>query len=165
MKDKINRKVIDCLITTGRHFKTTFEFPNLRYDLKGKCAGRAYLTTWEIGINKILLEENGEDYINVTIPHEVAHLVVYQIYGKRIVHGKEWKNIMHLFGLEPEIYHNYDTTNATVRTVKREYVYKCACRTANFTATRHRRSKNFGGLYYCKTCKQKLVYVGKTDEV
>jgi len=160
MKNKVQAKIVDCLAIAKAHFKMNFDMPSIEYYSKGTCAGKANALIWCVKLNETLLKENTDHFINQTVPHEVAHLIANQVYGFSIKsHGKEWKFVMRLFGLSPDIYHKYDVTNVRVRNVKREYAYKCNCRIAMLTSIRHKRSMQGHGFYVCKDCKSKLVYV------
>lgn len=138
------------------------DYPCISFKLKGRTAGtaRSIGKLAEVRYNPVLLQENKNDFLKRTVPHEVAHIVVAEKYRYRAKpHGWEWKKVMRDFGLEPSRCHSYDTTNARVRTrgrMSREYEYKCSCRTYKLTVIRHRRVLK-GVNYYCEKCKQPLV--------
>ena len=68
-----------------------------------------------------------QDMLEQTVPHEVAHLVVFDLYEsdtignrgngwsrkKRNVkaHGHEWQQVMRVFGKNPNVTHTYDTSH------------------------------------------------------
>lgn len=146
-------------------FNTNMRTPSVVFSLNGKCGGTYSTRNHVININSVLMGENMGEYIEQTIPHEVAHAFQRHIYGgyrygKRVMpHGKEWKSIMTSFGKEPMRCHDMDTSNSTCRTVGRDYQYRCNCRTFNFTAIRHRRSMK-GTKYTCLICHSRFEYVG-----
>ena len=46
--------------------------------------------------NSVFIEDDYDYMVNDTIPHEVAHAIVYQLIGKNISvpsHGKVWKSV------------------------------------------------------------------------
>jgi len=145
-------------------YDRTFNRPDISLDLRGKTAGQAYchLQYPKIRINRQLMEENGQEFYNRTIPHEVAHIVASQLTdGKCKPHGTWWKSVMRDFGCEATRCHSYDTTNARQRTVPRKHVYACSCQTILFTSIRHKRSQEHGGQYYrCRKCNTDLTYQG-----
>lgn len=148
----VRYKIEDCLSLAARHYERAFDVPDIRYDLRGNVAGKA--NGRYIRINPELLAKNWDDMINVTIPHEVAHVVVRQMYGGRVKsHGDEWKHVMALFGLKPDRCHSYQTTPA--RVVKRKHRYLCLCRTHMVTAILHNRMMK-GYRYTCGTCGGEL---------
>ena len=67
--------------------------PFVNFNIRGKVAGKVDIITHEIKYNKILLEENYDAFCSRTIPHEVAHIVAFQLYGSR-GHDKYWKKVM-----------------------------------------------------------------------
>jgi len=77
----------------------TLKYPEINFKLKGEFAGRAYGERWLIKYNYLLLKLNFQDFIDNTIPHEVAHLVEYAMYGKT-GHKETWKNIMKDLGVK-----------------------------------------------------------------
>ena len=141
-------------------YSQSFKRPSVNFRLRGHTAGKAFYRTWELRYNQQLLEENYQSFCDRTVPHEVAHLVAFELTeGRCKPHGHWWKSVMRAFGCDVSRCHSYDTTAATVRTVPAEYPYKCLCRTYMFTHIRHRRSIKHGGKYYrCKKCGSYLVY-------
>ena len=63
-----------------------FETPEILFTKKGRVAGAAHSGSWLINFNEVLLQENIEEFIRNTVPHEVAHLVAYRIHGARQRH-------------------------------------------------------------------------------
>ena len=148
-------------------YSMNMPYPTISFKLKGKTAGIASFSPMSndtgVRYNSILLEENGNDFLKRTVPHEVAHLVVYARWmiernGKPTPHGYEWKRVMRDFGLNSTRCHSYDVSNSMVRTkgrMARVYSYKCGCQTHNLTIIRHRKIQE-GDRYTCKRCRQIL---------
>jgi len=112
----------------------TFNMPTIEYFHKGRKAGHANGSKWMVGFNTGLLEDNLQRYMVRTIPHEVAHLVVFAVHGqlykngKRDSHGVEFKKQMDAFGCENTRCHTMDTSK--VRQKKRKttkHAVKCLC--------------------------------------
>jgi predicted SprT family Zn-dependent metalloprotease len=84
-------------------------------DLKPKSSADA-CHDMKIRVNMILFQENYEDVINNTLPHEVGHLVQINKFDLNGVktkdHGAEWQEIMRRFGKTPRKTHDYDITNS-----------------------------------------------------
>jgi SprT protein len=137
---------------------------SIDFSLRGRCAGQARVDHEDrtsLRINQQLLRENLDDFLNQTIPHEVAHLVVnWQFRKKRKKlrpHGQEWQTVMrNCFDLEPKRCHSYQTTPA--RVVPRPFLYSCSCREHHLTNIMHNRlSRSYQAL--CKTCNTKITFI------
>jgi len=137
---------------------------SISYSLRGHSAGQALVTAngrTSLRFNQKLLEENREDFIRQTIPHEVAHLVVNWQARKRRQrprpHGPEWQAVMRdCFALEPRRCHSYATTAA--RVVLRNFVYSCGCREHHLTGIMHRKISTHT-LALCKQCRGPLRFI------
>ena len=93
-------------------FGTNMPVPRVTFGVRGTTAGFAYYYEHRVDVNMQLYIENPIYFFNQTLPHEVAHLASFHIYGvKGTGHGKEWKVIMGLIGREPKTRHNLDVTN------------------------------------------------------
>lgn len=136
----------------GREFKNvTIDFSSL----KGKVAGLAYANENLIKFNWDLLTNNYEYFLSSTVSHELAHLIAYQLYGKRAWnHGVEWKNVMRALGGIPKTYHKLDTNVAGVK----RFSYKCNCQTFQVTPNIHNKMIH-GQKRVCKKCWNTLVFV------
>lgn len=163
IKDRIAEKVVECIYLASSKLNCPFPIPVLEYDLVGVTAGRAFHNSWKIKFNLELAKLNFENFLNSTIPHEVAHLVEFRKFCTH-GHGPNWKYVMsHVFGLIPKRCHNYDTS--TVKTKLYDtYLYVCSCKDYKIKTGIHRKIQ-MGRLYRCRICKTPLVfksYFGKT---
>ena len=162
-------QLADAAVRAAEHRARQFysiRLPDAKIDfsLRGRCAGQARVERngeTFLRINLKLLSENAGDFLQQTIPHEVAHLVVnWQARKKRKrprPHGSEWRNVMQdCYRLQPERCHAYQTTPA--RCVPRNYLYRCDCREHHLTSIMHNRvSHRYKAL--CKSCKTPLKFV------
>ena len=110
MKERATRKVWQVLEELNEEYNAEFDFPKLEWVVCGTTAGRAWLQQWRIQLNEQLCKENTEDFMNDTIPHEVAHLVAYKVFGDD-GHGEGWRSVMRALGLNPTRCHDYNTRN------------------------------------------------------
>jgi SprT protein len=138
-------------------YKRNFLMPTVAFDLRGTTAGIAYLNKNLVRYNAVLLTENVEDFLGDTVPHEIAHLIAHQVYGKRIsAHGQEWKSVMRAFGVEPSRTHSFDTTNSAVGGT---YHFTCRCGTVHKISSRRKKAA-YAGRMICKRCNTRLVPAG-----
>lgn len=149
------------LQAAAQHFRTPIPRPLIRFDLRGRAAGQVRIhetRTWEIRYNPTLLARNPEDFLAQTLPHEVAHLVAYRLFGRQIrPHGPQWRAVMGFFGAAPERCHRYDISELPTRTLRR-YDYRCGCRVHRLSSIRHNRI-SAGRVYLCRQCGQALTRV------
>ena len=112
--------------------------------------------------------ENGDEFIEDTVPHEFAHLVTYALYGtdrdykghRRVKpHGSQWQRVMRLLGYKPTRCHNFDVKPA--RKVASKYRYSCGCKEYFLTAIRHNKILSGKSSYSCTRCKRELVRMAK----
>jgi len=147
-------------------YKKSMKVPTISYDLKGKVAGKAFNKRNHIQLNPVLFAHNYDDFWNNTIPHEIAHLVSYNIYGNDgFGHGPLWKGVMYnCYGIEPKRCHDYDTN---VNKPKGSlYIYKCSCKEHKITKVRHNRYYNAETnkiTLRCNKCKTILEFTGETN--
>jgi len=140
--------------------------PTFKYDLRGRTAGyaQAKYSTQDFYIrlnNDALLSPEFKDYIfRQTLPHEIAHTVVQQLWPKRYkAHGWKWQEVMHLFNVEPKTTHNLPLKQ--VRKT-RKFTYLCACgREHQLGLNRHRKEQARPGTYVCSYCEQSMIYTGE----
>ena len=144
------------------HFGRKFSRPIHQYDLRGTTSGQAnYLgiLRWNMDI----YVPNKEVYLTRTVPHEVAHLVSYAVYGHAgHGHRKHWKNIMfNVMGLEPKRCHNYTEGVKKSRVVERDWAYECSCRVHNISTVKHNKMLRGKTIYHCVHCNEDLKFIGK----
>lgn len=161
--DQIQYRLEQCYQLAEEHFKRTFERPQVRLDLRGQKAGVAYLQRNLLRFNAQLYQENREDFLRQTVPHEVAHLLAEALYGSRIrPHGREWQGLMTgLFGLPANRCHDY----AVPQRRGTRYLYRCGCPDGiPFTAQRHALVRR-GRRYSCRRCGDMLHFTGRKQVV
>lgn len=125
-------------------------FGQIRTDYRNK--------KYTMRLNKTLLEEQTDLYINNTVVHEFAHLVTDLVYGRYVnSHGKEWKKVATELGLK-----NPKATSSlySLRNRVEKYVYVCDCKNREHFLTKARHSKILKKResYSCTICNQDLRY-------
>lgn len=161
LKAKVEAKVAQCIQVIETTYNVQFKKPAITFDVRGTTGGKAYTTKWIVAFNSVLLSENGDAFIQSTVPHEVAHLATELIYPhahrrgfgqKRSPHGREWASIMRALGADANRCHTFDTTNARVKKTT-SFAYKCPNCGQGFSLgpKRHKKQQN-GGTYYHPAC-------------
>jgi SprT protein len=168
---RVESVVLDCLVKAQTKYgtKNIQVIPEIRYNTKGKVAGWAHSSRTKpyIDINPILLNENVEEVINQTVPHEMAHIVANMVYCVNYVynikpHGREWASVMNTFGVPAERCHNMDvSTIVSKRNKGKEFQYTCNCqdRIHKLSELKHRRFHLEGYAYQCRYCKKTLTFL------
>jgi SprT protein len=156
LENRVRVAVNACFRRAEIHFQRRFERARLSFNLRGMAAAVAYPTRNAIRINRRLLDQNEEDFLLNTIPHEVSHLIAHRMHGRGIApHGVEWAAIMReVYGLEPLRCHDYDVR----ATLKKAYIYQCGCDAGHTLSTRRHNNARRGRLYLCRRCRQPLVF-------
>lgn len=190
IKERVSEKVRHCILMFNSQYNFLLTTPAIKYDLRGTTAGEASYSKYDdslgiIKLNKAILldPEQTDRYINRTVPHELAHLLVHDYYvryqefnqytrtGRRkseFVHGKYWEHVMKIIGVpEHEITRCHDYKVKSVRKTRR-FIYSCECPTGNNqheiatrTHNKMRKYQEFLGNsgYTCKRCGGTLKFV------
>lgn len=135
IKDRVNAKLQEGLDIAQQKYGRKFPFPTVTYDVRGTRAGVAYYTAYKVGFNPVLLMENLDEFIQSTVPHELAHLLTYNLFPeafitfgrKREHHGYHWQTVMIALGADPKRCHEFDVTNTRVKkSTSRQIKWKCS---------------------------------------
>lgn len=166
IEQRAKRETLRRLKQSEVHFNCTLPAVEIRFDLSGRAAGMIQFPARGrpvIRFNRILLKENGEAFIQQTIPHEVAHLVARTLHGQHIrPHGREWQQVMHFYGAEAKRCHQFDTARSVKRRL-RQFDYHCSCSSHRLTTIRHHRVLR-GQSYLCRRCGDALKATPSASE-
>lgn len=153
LKMQVQRQLQRDLAKVNAYFEREFPVPNVSYAVRGLKAGVAYLKQNEIRLNPVLLVQNGHNFVQQVVPHELAHLIVYQQFGRVAPHGKEWKMVMEqVLGVAAETYHCFDVSDVLGQT----FLYECGCQQHALSLRRHNAIQRQQRCYICRKCKQPL---------
>ena len=131
-------------------FEQSFPTPAVTFRRSGKNAGTAFLQQHRVNFHPVLLAANAGAYFDEVIAHEVAHLLVFRLFGRVKPHGSEWQSVMrNVFHTEPSTTHNFDLTPLQLKT----FAYRCQCGPIALSTRRHNNVSK-GNQYRCKTCKE-----------
>ncbi|MCZ2720305.1 SprT family zinc-dependent metalloprotease [Marinomonas sp. 15G1-11] len=134
------------------YFGREFELPIINFKQKGRAAGTAHLSKNEIRLNYFMFQQNPDAFLEEVVPHELAHLIAFTLYGPRIrPHGIEWKLVMiRALSRIPSRTHNFATPKPD-----QLFDYRCACQEHQLTIRRHNKILK-GTVYLCKKCREPL---------
>lgn len=158
LEQQVQLRLQECVARAAMMLGREIAMPTLDFSQRGKIAGSARLQHHQIRLNPVLLADNLSCFLQEVIPHELCHLLVFQLYGRgsrfRPVrpHGPEWKGLMQsLFGLPGKATHRMDVSKVQGR----QFVYRCGCGPVSLSIRRH--NKVLRGTHYrCRTCRQVL---------
>ncbi|CCN48063.1 Protein sprT [Vibrio nigripulchritudo MADA3029] len=152
--DQIIRR---CIRQAENKFGCSFPVPVWNFNVRGKAAGKAYLQSWEIRLNPTLFAGNQEAFYKEVIPHEVAHLITYQQFGRVKPHGAEWQYVMEeVLGVKANTTHQFDVKDVQGKT----FEYRCECQVHALTIRRHNKIQRGQTSYQCRSCKGELKFTG-----
>lgn len=170
MIDPINKTQKNLVIDKTEHFlhqageiyQRNFEPIDVVFDLKGRVAGM-YLRQQNqrvIRYNPYLFAKYFADSLTLTVPHEVAHYITDMMFARAIYrprpHGKEWREVMQVFGADATRTCDYDLEGIPVRICKR-HDYQCSCMTHELSSQRHNKIQKRTARYFCKKCNEELM--------
>ncbi len=109
LKEKTHQKILSLLSIASKHYEREFVPPVVEFVVPIEPTDGG--VTYEMGIvvvNPVYLVKYREAFIDEVVTHEIAHYVVYTMYGNRGGgHGHPWQETMKLFGREPKQYHEF----------------------------------------------------------
>lgn len=157
-----NEQQIQVVTETSRYIRLAsdllqrpFDEVPILFNLKGFAAGmyRVNRQGGCIRYNPFLFAKYFEENFATTIPHEVAHYIVDQVYGFRRVkpHGHEWRELMQMFGADASRTALFDVEGIPSR-VYRRFAYQCDCKSYELTSRRHNRIIHGRARYHCRRC-------------
>ena len=172
IRARVETKIAQCLKKAEQRYNQPFRYPEIQYTVRGTVAGTATYRQWIVNFNPVLLNENVDQFIDHTVPHEIAHLITDQVFpesyirngcSRRKPHGSQWQSVMCVLGVEPNTYHKYNVDNVRVRTV-RTYTYTCnGCgKQLQMGPKRHAKEQRNPGFYTHSPCGRqagKVTYV------
>lgn len=163
LRQQNSHRVESCLNIAADYFNRHFDYQHIHYNLVGRAAGQ--LVSQRIlgkiqrsfRFNAHLLDRYHLEFIEQVVPHECAHLVAYEMYGKNIKpHGQEWQYVMReVFKLEAQVTHSFEVEPARVL---RQFEYFCACQDRRhwLSTIRHNKVVKGKGRYLCRACHTEL---------
>lgn len=158
-------KLAELIALANKQYNREFTGISLEFRQMGRKAGLAWYNTSKIELNSDFCK-NGhlEDLINRTLPHELAHIISYRVYGLTgRGHKRFWKSVMRVFGVTPNRCHSYSLEDVKTHTVQRQYFqYECGCagRKLRVSSVKHNRQARGRAKYFCVRCREVIRYTG-----
>lgn len=161
MRDEILKLVEDCIVKAERYYNAIIPRPvNIIFKRNGRVAGHSHYAKRELMFQLDLAEANREDFMQHTVPHEIAHWVQDWRYTNTKPHGIEWKRIMwYIYNIPADRCHTYDTSVTKVRQRRKQqrFEYSCKCMSHMISQTIHNKIQK-GYSYTCKGCKTRIYF-------
>lgn len=118
IQQAVMRSLREKLAQANLKLERQYPEPKLVYQQRGTAAGTAWLQTYEIRLNPVLLMENVDAFVNEVVPHELAHLLVWKHFGRVPPHGKEWKWMMEsVLGVPARRTHQFELQSVQRKTL------------------------------------------------
>ncbi|MEJ2316337.1 MAG: SprT-like domain-containing protein [Gammaproteobacteria bacterium] len=168
-KRLVARQVRQCIKRASDALGCRLTLPDIHFDLQGRAAGQFCLrqNTLQLRFNSALFSRYFDENLAQTVPHEVAHYLVYVLFmktrKKRVrPHGPEWQSMMRLLGATPETRHSFSLDGIPVRREQR-FAWNCDCRTHSIAKRTHLRMLR-GEQRVCITCGSLLQFPADTSD-
>lgn len=141
------------------------ECREVKFFSKGAVAGKAW-GDGTLEFNTVLAQRAGIEF-ETTIYHEVAHLVVREVYPRaKQAHGPEFRYVMSCLGKSGRTYHSYDVSGLkrTYNKNPTKYIYSCGCGEHELSPLLHKRMSQ-GQRRRCNSCGCEIVYTNRIRTV
>lgn len=150
--EHIYNRVVACIEQANQFFTANWPLPTIKLNQRGRAAGTAHLQKNEVRFNLYMYQQDPQKFVETVVPHEVAHLVVFNLYGPRVrPHGREWQAIMlNVYDLQPERTHDF-----LPKPPDKLFLYQCACQEHKLSIRRHNKIQQ-GYQYLCRNCRGAL---------
>jgi SprT protein len=161
LHSRVMKRLHEVTDIVNAKYNSNIKVPTVTYNLKGRIAGKAY---WhgQIKLNAGIFLTHIEDFIHRTVAHEMMHICCYRLYPRAKGHGREWKSLMHLIGVEASRCHSYDVSTSLLASGKELFSYSCNCKTHSVGKVKHNNMQRLGPANYkCRSCKHGLTFLGK----
>lgn len=153
LQQSLRQRVEACFLDAEKFYQRRFPRPEISLKMRGQSAGAAHLQGNRLRFNPTLLAENRDDFLREVIPHEVAHLLCWHLFGKVKPHGPQWQQVMtQAFGLAPRVRHSFAVDSVAPPTWR----YRCHCQAHELTLRRHNKVCRGQVRYHCRHCNSEL---------
>ncbi len=166
-KDKVEAKIFQSVDILNQQYDLNLKYPDFDFRLKGGVAGVARSGFMDVSFNDYIFYHHFEDALKEVVPHEVAHLGVFQKSKNENRnyppgHGALWKLMMSTLNVAPKTYHHFEIDKSFIieKNIKL-YEYECLCQNKKpYSEAQYKRIENgvkFGRLFSCVSCGHILI--------
>lgn len=163
---QVAQRTEEYIVRAEHLYGRRFDRVPVLFDLKGHAAGMFKVIGKRrlIRYNPWIFAKYFEENLRDTVPHEVAHYIVHEVYPRRTTkpHGQAWKNLMSEYGADPGVTFNLDLEGVPQRSQK-THRYQCGCQIHEVSTTRHNRMQRRRMRYHCCSCDGLLVYAPQDE--
>jgi SprT protein len=144
----------------------TLDEPKVHLVDLGRTGGKAWPGKNMIELNKHFLQTERDKVIGKTLPHELAHLVVFHLfpYAKQ-AHGPEFKRVLDSIHVDNSTYHTMKVADIKDESLKIRdkvrYLYRCGCpgMQHKLTAQQHKKLQSGRVGMTCRRCRQNIRFI------
>jgi len=163
-QQQVINKTRAVLAQANRLLVKNFPEVDVLFDLRGRSAGqfRVRSRQCEIRYNPQVFGLYFDDNLINTVPHEVAHYIIFLMYPRRRrgvrkvkPHGVEWRELMTKLGADASVCHNYNLAQIPQRKEQR-FNYSCDCKQHQISCRRHNKIQSCRASYSCRSCNAEL---------
>jgi SprT protein len=158
---QVEQRTEDYIVLAERIYDCQFDRVPVLFDLKGRAAGmfKSIGKRRLIRYNPWIFAKYYEENLRDTVPHEVAHYIVHELYPRRATkpHGSAWKKLMAKFGADAGVTFDLNLDGVPQRN-QQTHRYCCGCQLHEVSTTRHNRVQRRRMRYQCCSCGGLLVY-------
>lgn len=165
LKAQVSAKVDECIAKISAHHNIVMCPIKIVYDINSaRLGGQADFGRRILRVNPVFLNAHTEHYLKTTVPHEVAHFGVNDVwmanpfsFKRPDGHGFEWEQMMYVVGAPADRCHNYTVPEGVVvGKPKTKYHYTCPkCNKDMFAGPRvHANIQQRGVKYFHRGCGQ-----------
>lgn len=169
-RSEVEQRTEEFIVRAESIFARRFDRVPVLFDLRGRAAGMFKVVGRHrmIRYNPWIFAKYFDENLRDTVPHEVAHYIVHEVYPRRATkpHGQAWKSLMASFGADPGVTFNLNLDGVPQRS-QRKHRYYCGCQVHAVSTTRHNRIQARRVRYHCCKCAGLLCYMpwnGAGDE-
>lgn len=163
LKTKVNTKIEECRKIIKNHYGQDVKPGKISFTARGTVGGTTNPSTYEIRLNPVFLNHYKDVFINDTVVHEYAHVATLKLHPDATPHGKEWKKMMRLLGVEATRCHSYDNELIYEKKETRSYICTCCYEVFDIQQEVHKKIMSNGKLHkatHDKCGKAPAIFVG-----